>query len=344
ERVLDADLAELRVEDAYAGSLALNPSLRDWRDVRPRSLSVLPIARACQARCAFCFSHSSVSEDQEQGRLSLDRLDAACAASRARGAERLVVTGGGEPTLLPHAKLLEVVRTGARHFPKVVLITNGAALGTATPQRRQEVLRDYHAAGLTVLALSRHSHDRNAEIMGLETHSERVAGTWADHRAELANLSLRWVCVLQKGGVEDERSLRDYLTWAAGTGVGEVCFKELYVAVGAESVYAGSGYNAWSSAHQVPLARVVEFLRNNGAEPVGALPWGSPVYRLRWRGHELTVAAYTEPSVFWERANGLCRSWNLMADGTCYANLETADSRVEWDAPTRSLHLLEVTR
>jgi len=34
------------------------------------------------------------------------------------------------------------------------------------------------------------------------------------------------------------------------------------------------------------------------------------------------VAAYTEPSVGWERAHGLVRSWNLMADGTCLASLE----------------------
>jgi hypothetical protein len=52
------------------------------------------------------------------------------------------------------------------------------------------------------------------------------------------------------------------------------------------------------------------------------------IHALRWKGRVLRVAAYTEPSVFWERSRGMCRSWNLMADGTCYANLETAASVV----------------
>ena len=340
-RLLDDTLNELRIEDALAASLELNGNLRAWADVNPRSLSVLPIASACQAKCDFCFSHSSISDEQDQGRLLLPRLEAACAESRSRGAERLVITGGGEPTLLAHHKLLEIMRIGAKHFRKIVMITNGYKLGHADPVERLRTLRDYHESGLTVLALSRHSHDRNADIMHLETHSELVARTWQSHRDVLPGLTLRWVCVLQKAGVSDERTLRDYLTWVTETGGDEICFKELYVAATNESVYHDSAYNSWSADQQVPLSLVTEFLRNNGAERVGELPWGSPVYRLRWRGKELTVAAYTEPSVFWERANGVCRSWNLMADGTCYANLETTSSLIEIGRNTHSLPLLE---
>jgi hypothetical protein len=36
----------------------------------------------------------------------------------------------------------------------------------------------------------------------------------------------------------------------------------------------------------------------------------------------MRVAAYTEPSLFWERSRGLARSWNVMSDGTCLASLE----------------------
>ena len=50
-----------------------------------------------------------------------------------------------------------------------------------------------------------------------------------------------------------------------------------------------------------------------------------------WRGRELKVAAYTEPSVFWERSNcgGVCRSWNYMASGEVLASLEDRDSQVD---------------
>ena len=42
----------------------------------------------------------------------------------------------------------------------------------------------------------------------------------------------------------------------------------------------------------------------------------------------MTIAAYTEPSVSWELAQGECRSWNLLADGRCYASLETKHSEI----------------
>jgi len=338
-RLMDEERNEIRVEDAYATSLELNGQLLDWDQVRPRSLSVLPIARACQARCDFCFSHASISEEKDQGRLVLPRLEAVCVESRARGAERMVITGGGEPTLLAHSKLLEIIRTGARYFPKIVMITNGHNLGHADPARRLELLREYHATGLTVLAVSRHSHDRNSEIMHLDTRSERIARTWLENQDALRGLALRWVCVLQKNGVSNETMLRHYLDWVVRTGGDEVCFKELYVAATGESVYRDNPSNAWSAENQVPLSLVTEFLRANGAEQVGALPWGAPCYQFWWGGRHLSVVAYTEPSVFWERTHGTCRSWNLMADGTCYANLETTKSLIEIGRTGRALPL-----
>ena len=55
-----------------------------------------------------------------------------------------------------------------------------------------------------------------------------------------------------------------------------------------------------------------------------------PIYSGEWRGAPLSIAAYTEPSVVWERTNPqrLARSWNLMASGECLASLEDAESRV----------------
>jgi molybdenum cofactor biosynthesis enzyme MoaA len=331
-RLLDSQLNELRIEDVYAESLELNGDLRPWSELRPRSVSVLPVARACQAKCAFCFSHSSVSEEQLHTKPDFAHVEFACEEAATRGATRFVITGGGEPTLLAHTDLLKLMRIGSRCFRTVVLITNGYSLGKLNASERFNALRDYRDNGLTVLAISRHSPDRNDAIMQLATRSECVAETWNTNREALSGLALRWVCVLQKGGVADERGLHDYISWVVASGADEVCFKELYVAANAESAYATTDYNTWCAAHQVPLSLVTDFMRTHGATKQSELPWGSPVYRLRWRGREITVAAYTEPSVFWERKNGVCRSWNLMADGTCYANLETTHSLITFGA------------
>jgi molybdenum cofactor biosynthesis enzyme MoaA len=322
--VLDRQLREIQVEDAYARSLALH-ELIPWEQVQPRSLSILPIARSCQAKCEFCFSHSSISEDQKQGKAILDRLDLFSAHSVRRGAERLVITGGGEPTLLPHEKLLELIRLGKHHFEKIVLITNGYTLGHASESERLRCLRDYEEAGLTVLAISRHSHDRNAEIMSVETKSELIAETC---KTCGINFDLRWICVLQRRGVEDETTLKAYLDWAVSTGVTQICFKELYVAATQESQYYDTSYNDWCRKNQIPMKLVLNFLIHNQARKIAELPWGSPIYTLAWSGRTLMIAVYTEPSVFWERTAGICRSWNLMADGNCFASLETKDSEI----------------
>jgi molybdenum cofactor biosynthesis enzyme MoaA len=324
DTVLNEDLDEVQIEDAYADSLALN-ELRAWSELKPRSLSVLPIANACQAKCEFCFSHSSVSNDQKQGTLVLNKLDDACARSARAGAERLVITGGGEPTMLSHDKLLAIIRIGRTHFNKIVMITNGYKLGHTSNSDRLHVLRSYEESGLTVLSISRHSHDNNTKIMKLDTKSELIAETWKNSDS---SLQLRWVCILQRHGVHDEATLAAYLDWVVSTGVKEICFKELYVAATSESVYHDGDYNKWCKQNQVALKLVLNFLIQRQAERIAELPWGSPIYLLKWKAQELRIAVYTEPSVFWERSNGVCRSWNLMADGTCYANLEAKDSEI----------------
>ena len=61
------------------------------------------------------------------------------------------------------------------------------------------------------------------------------------------------------------------------------------------------------------------------------LPWGAPVYDVFVHGRPIRIAAYTEPSLFWERTRGIARSWNIMADGRCLASLEDRGSVVALD-------------
>jgi molybdenum cofactor biosynthesis enzyme MoaA len=336
ESVLDEGMNPIQIEDLYAESLELNGGLMDWESLLPRSLSVLPIARACQAKCDFCFSHSSISEDQHQGRIFLDKMEKLCEKSKSLGSNRLVITGGGEPTMLAHHKLLDIMNTGKKFFDKIVMITNGYELGHS--DHPFQIMKDYVESGLTVLSISRHSDTNNSNIMHLDTRSEIAADVWRNNRKRLNGLILRWVCVLQKEGVANKATLERYLDWVVETGVEEICFKELYVAATNESVYHDSEYNVWCVAHQVPLNLVIDFMEANQAKKINKLPWGSPIYSLKWKGKELKIAAYTEPNMFWERKNGICRSWNLMADGKCYANLETTKSLIGQDLIRLNIH------
>lgn len=322
---------EISIEEAYAASLAvLNPTLPSYEALTPRTVSVLPIAFACQAACRFCFSESSASLEQLPHTLDLARVDEVCRRAAKAGARRFVLTGGGEPGLVKHQDLLAFIRLGRSHFEKVVLITNGVHLAKLDDKALSTRLRDYGEAGLGILSISRHFHEAagDSDIMGLDTRTERVLAQALAHPA----IRMRLVCVLQKGGIEDNLSVANYLDWASGHGVQEMCFKELYVSTTLESVYSEAVGNIWSRENQVSLSLIVRFCEGQGFTKTESLPWGAPIYEGLWHGRPMRIAAYTEPSLYWEKSNGVLRSWNIMADGSCLASLEDPKSNLDFTA------------
>jgi hypothetical protein len=324
-------MTPLTVEEAVALSLRLlHPQLGAYPELQPRTFSLLPIARGCQASCPFCFSEASASADQEQARLDVGTVRKFAQAAKTRGAERFVVTGGGEPGLVRHELLCEVIAAGHQALGKTVLITNGHHLARREPADLASALEDYARAGLTVLAISRHHHDdeASARLMSLRTEVGAVAREWSRGRSRWPALRLRFTCVLQRGAVDSLGALEAYVGWAADLGVPEICFKELYVSTSVESVYHRHATNEWSHANQVPLSLVLEFARRHGFVETSRLPWGSPVFSGLWRGRPLQFAAYTEPSLLWERTHRIARSWNLMSDGRCLVSLEDRASEI----------------
>lgn len=324
-------LIPMRVEDVVAQSFeVIDQTLIPWDKLTPRTVSVLPIAMACQASCKFCFSKASVSSGFE-GRISdWDRISSVLQIAKDAGAERAVITGGGEPTLLKNDQMVRLVGECAAHFNKVVLITNGHLFGKMDTDKRLEALSRLDQAGLSVLAISRHHHNaaQNADIMGLDTKTEDVVGTLRDHAGTFNNISPRFICVLQDEGVSSVEDMEHYLSWSAQQGVTQVNFKELYVSTSNESAFSDLTANDYSAQHQVPLRVVHDFAAKHAWQQVAELPWGAPIFKGEWEGQETQIAAYTEPSVYWERTNGVARSWNLMSDGTTLASLEDPMSQV----------------
>lgn len=323
-------LEAIRIEDLTAKSFELNFNLkRDYNNIQPRSISILPVKSGCQANCDFCFSTYSVSEDLEQGLLKNDSIDYYLKLAKERGASRAVITGGGEPTLIAHEKLLEMIAQSASYFPqKVVLITNTHNYAIQKPHEILETLMELEEHGLTDLSISRHHYDdvENEKIMKLHTPIETILKV--KNSAKL-KLNIRLISVLQEGGVDSKEEIENYLNWAGSFGVEQVCFKELYVSTSSESYYHKYSANDFSYEHQVPLRLVLEFCQEHGFEKVGELPWGAPLYKGLFNGNSFTIAVYTEPSLYWELVNGLSRSWNIMSNGECLASLEDKNSFIE---------------
>jgi cyclic pyranopterin phosphate synthase len=282
-------------------SLPASDPEEGWAGCRFASCSVLPVARACNLSCPFCFSRSSISAlRRESG--AWERLDLAryYAHSRERGATRLVITGGGEPLLRPE-RVLAAIREGRRWFSEITCFTNGTYLTRELAQALAE-------AGLSYLCWSRHHEEDTVcrELMGPS------APRLDDFLAAAASLRVRATCVMARGYVEDAHSAQRYMAVMLGEGVRELTFKHTYVAH-ARSLHAGSDQDLWARRHRC----AADPFEGRG-EIIGRLPWGPCIRRLG----EATVCFYHEPDPVWELENRLCRSINLLSDGSVYASLE----------------------
>jgi pyruvate-formate lyase-activating enzyme len=272
-----------------------------WQQCRFMTCSVLPVRFACNLTCSFCFSKSSVSALQRE-RVDWTQMDVESyyAFAKERGARRLVITGGGEPLLRPD-DVVDLIARGRDTFSEIACFTNGTLL-TASLARR---LRD---AGLSYLCYSRH-HDDDAECRRLMGSK---APTLEDFFRTADGLKIRATCVMARGFIESSAAVHRYMDVLSRFGVEEFTFKHTYVAY-AESVFAGSPENDWAREHQIdsdPFA--------DEGQIVAALPWGPRIRKMGSR----QVCFYFEPHPTWEKEHQLCRSANLLSDGSVYASLE----------------------
>jgi cyclic pyranopterin phosphate synthase len=266
---------------------------------------VLPVRVACNLRCPFCFSRSSISALRHE-RADWRRLGVAgyYDFARQRGATRLVVTGGGEPLLRPD-DVVYLVELGRRYFDEVACFTNGTFLTSVLARW----LRD---AGLSYLCYSRHAADDNA--------NRRLMGAGAPGLADFFDaagpLKVRATCVMARGSVEDAAGVWGYVDALRPFGVTEFTFKHTYLAYDG-SLFRGSAEDEWCRSHRVEFDPF-----GDEGEVVAALPWGPRIRRIRG----VQACYYHEPTPRWELDNRICRSSNLLSDGAVYASLEDTSS------------------
>lgn len=314
-------------EHITAEAYQLNiPGLHSWEECQPRSFSVLPIALACNASCAFCFSKASISASVIPQKLDRKNIEYWARKGAELGAKRAVITGGGEPTILPYPQLLELTGILGESFPSVLLINNGSMIEkwmNKDIEDAKEKMLALKKAGLTRIAFSRHGIDSEMDqkILGIRVDAQKAA-RWVQE----LGIQVRYICLLQKAGVNGPERIKQYLERSALEGITEVCFKELYVSSLSENPKSPSQENLYCMENQIPLSVLITTLENLNFTAADALPWGSPVYVGEIQGVKMKIAAYTEPSVGWERKHGVVRSWNLTSDGDCLASLEDPNS------------------
>lgn len=313
---------DITIEDLTAEAFLLkDDALIEYKELTPLTLSFLPVAFACQAKCKFCFSESSISTEQIKKISDFNDLSNWCSKAKEKGAKRFVITGGGEPTIIGFNELNNILKISNNFFDKNVLITNGLFLKSDTKNKIEELYENK----LSVLSLSCHHHIKevNSFIMGIDTEAHSLLEVISHINSKP---TIRLVCVLQKGGVDSLYEIDRYINFALANDITQICFKELYVASTKESLYSKSKENEYCINNQINLDLILKYAEIYNLECINKLPWGSPIFRLKRYNKVIDIAAYTEPSVGWERSNGIARSWNYMADKKCYASLEDNNS------------------
>jgi cyclic pyranopterin phosphate synthase len=262
---------------------------------------------ACNLNCLFCFSKSSISTLRHDS-LNWQEMDIRryYEFARERGAERLVITGGGEPLLRPQ-EVLYLIQQGRDYFNEITCFTNGSFLSPELAQALAE-------AGVSYLCYSRHHHEDEAcrALMGQKVISLE------QFFKNTGPLKVRAICVMCKEYIDNTEKVWQYIRTLQAYGVEEFTFKHTYVTY-EKSVFKQSDQNHWAQAHQIeydPFA--------GEGEVVDRLPWGPEIRRIGG----LQVCYYHEPTPVWELENRLCRSSNLLSDGTVYASLEDQRSRL----------------
>jgi cyclic pyranopterin phosphate synthase len=280
---------------------------RGWGDCRFMTCSVLPVRFACNCSCKFCFSKSSLSalrqDHVDWKQLDLERY---FAFAQERGASRLVITGGGEPLLRANATL-DIIRRGKPFFEEIACFTNGSLL-------TRGLARELQDAGLSYLCYSRHHFDDalNRDLMGA------AAPGLHQFFDAAGSLTIRATCVMARGQIDSEGMVWRYIDRLSGFGVRQFTFKHTYIAY-ERSVFAASTENQWAAEHRVDFDPFA-----GQGEIIGELPWGPSVRRLG----QFQVCYYHEPAPDWEKEHRVCRSVNLLSDGTVFASLEDQSSRL----------------
>lgn len=303
-------MKRLDVLDVAAGeaTVSVDPA---WDRCRTLTCSVLPVRVACNCSCRFCFSKSSISSlATEKHNLNDIDVDAYYAFARARGATRLVVTGGGEP-LLRKDSVVDLVARGRAFFDEVAVFTNGSRLDRKTAQALRE-------AGVSYVCWSRHHDDDevNRDLMGADAPDAAAVIAAVD-----GLLPLRLTCVMAKDFIDDRDDAFRLMRHFADRGIDQFTFKHTYVAWPG-SLFSGSDHDRWAGDHAVND----DPFDDDDGPVVLRLPWGPRIRDLRLGTRTVRTAFYFEPDPRWEKEHQLCRSLNLLSDGNVFASLEDTSS------------------
>jgi len=209
---------------------------RMHRVAQPITFTPYASARPCSARCVFCSenlrprAHGRAAATLRPGPDYFDGLEQALI--QLRGLPLSYSLSGLETSDDPAwcLRMLNVLDRAADQGVPVeerVLYSNGAGFAHAHGEALMQGFADFR---LSWLELSRHHPDtaRNRAIMRFRDDEPIADATVFESvaRALGRRFQLRFVCIVQRGGIENAAGVDAYLRWARSLGAACVIFRE----------------------------------------------------------------------------------------------------------------------
>lgn len=184
-------------------------------NIKPFTLSVVVGSSACNARCPFCVSKMTVTNnvDHKPDPINWKNWDQTMKICEASGVSTILITSKGEPTLFPDQLRGALDRISQYNIPIVELQTNATKIADGTITR--EMLEDWFDLGLRIISISNvgPNVDLNREIYlpykKQYIDLENVMAVLHD-----VGFTVRLATVMIKGGVDSIKAMREVIDWA----------------------------------------------------------------------------------------------------------------------------------
>jgi molybdenum cofactor biosynthesis enzyme MoaA len=282
--------------------------------MRTLSLSVVPQQVGCDAECKFCISGSTFVPREDRF-VDMCAVKRACLYARNCGALTGIVTGKGEPLLMDHALLRDIIQVLSETFGQVDLHTNGVRLLKNRDGGILETLTDGGLTNLTV-SVAHYDSEKNSEVMDLG--QPYLAELMKHLKKYRRNLHIRLSCVLAKGYIDTPEEMINYLKFAKQNKIDSVIFRELWVAG------KDSPTKKWCQEHYMSISdddNVWRMFRRRymNQRQLMELPWS---YVYDWNGVSVTASECEYQTV------DFAKSLILLPDNHLYYNWSSPASRL----------------
>jgi molybdenum cofactor biosynthesis enzyme MoaA len=255
------------------------------------TLSVVCGTAACNANCPFCVSKMTTQEEDVKDP-NWSRLDVACRLAEASGVTTALLTGKGEPTLVPKLISKYVARLG-EYFPLVELQTNGIEL--AHSGSAGAWLNEWACDGMTLICISVVHYERliNADMMQYKGRDFDLATLVK--RIQDADISVRINCTVMRGGIETHEDVGDMINFCIDHGVEQLTLREVTRPYHISGFSAGDHRKwtdiiAWTQDHKLKITDpetgmfisgdkfLQDYVEQIGGQKLLHLPHGAMVY------------------------------------------------------------------